>query len=114
MQEHPYHLLLLLGGRPVGSSHGPQWNGMILKLHFHRTWFVQPVLKILKHKAWQAKAHAGPRALCWTIWAIVRGPMVQYHTTVQAGRRFSLEEHPQEGGMDHWDLSGSQESEQVR
>ncbi|KAI5162346.1 60S Ribosomal Protein L13 [Manis pentadactyla] len=78
------------------------------------TCFVQPVLKILKHKAWQAKACTGPRALCWTIRAIMRGPMVQCHTTVQVGRRFSLEEHPQEGGVDHWDLSGSQEAEQVR
>uniref|UniRef100_A0A8C5NTZ3 Large ribosomal subunit protein eL13 n=1 Tax=Jaculus jaculus TaxID=51337 RepID=A0A8C5NTZ3_JACJA len=71
----------------------PSRNGMILKPHFHKdwhTWFNQPARKIRRHMARQAKVQritprpaSGPIVWC---------PTVRYHTKVQAGRDFSLEE----------------------
>ncbi|XP_032750539.1 60S ribosomal protein L13-like isoform X2 [Rattus rattus] len=78
----------------------PRQNGMILKPHFHKdwqqrvdTWFKQPACKIHRCKARQVKTlHIAPRPMSGPIRPILRCPTVRYHTKVQAGRGFSLEE----------------------
>ncbi|XP_040585905.1 60S ribosomal protein L13-like isoform X1 [Mesocricetus auratus] len=78
----------------------PSRNGMILKPHFHKdwqrrvdTWFNQLARKIRRRKARQAKAgHIAPCPASSPIRPIVRCSTVRYHTKVQAGRGFSLEE----------------------
>ncbi|ELK33592.1 60S ribosomal protein L13 [Myotis davidii] len=75
----------------------PSRNGMILKPHFHKdwqrrvaTWFNQLARKIRRRKAWQAKARC--IAPCPASRTHLRCPTLRYHTKVQAGRGFSLEE----------------------
>lgn len=78
----------------------PIQNDMILKGDFHKDrpghlamWFNQLVQKIHKYKTWEAKAcHNAQCPACGPIQPTVRCPMVRYHTKVQAGRGFSLEE----------------------
>ncbi|XP_021079607.1 60S ribosomal protein L13-like [Mesocricetus auratus] len=78
----------------------PSSNGTILKPHFHKYWqwqvdifFNQQTHKIRRHKAQQAKAHCiAPCPNSGLIRPIVRYITVRYHTKVQAGRNFSLEE----------------------
>ncbi|KAH0521709.1 60S ribosomal protein L13 [Microtus ochrogaster] len=78
----------------------PTQNGMILKSHFHKdweqrvdTWFNQMAGNIRRLKAWQAKVCCiVPGPTHNPIRSIVKRPTVRYHTRVQAGRIFSLNE----------------------